>query len=73
MKHRSIEHLVKNEFTEIEAKRVKMLTSLCDAVSQAGGDSFIISEAVLCKNMTVVQLIDCLAQNNIRFIYSGKD
>lgn len=73
MKHRSIAQLVKNDFSQIEEKRVQMLNSLCDAVSQAGGDSFIISEAVLRKNMTVVELIDRLAQNNIRFIYSGKD
>lgn len=73
MKHRSIAEIIKNEFTEIEEKRVEMLNSLCDAVLQAGGDPSAISDAVICENMTVVHLIDWLAQNNIRFIYSGKD
>lgn len=48
---------------------VRMYKSLARAVDEAGGRGWTIDQ--LCK-MTVMDLISCLATNNVRFKYTGK-
>lgn len=56
---------------ELEDQRIEMLNSLLEAVEKAGGNYDWWFNAVIEKQCTVTYLIDFLAQNNIRFVYTG--
>lgn len=67
---RSIKELMKDH-CKIEEDRIEMLESLLKAVEGAGGCYQRFFEGVVEEDMTVAELIDTLAQNNIRFVYLG--
>lgn len=69
MKSRSIVELVTNSYNEVELLRLKMFNSLIDSIEKSGGNPDIIVRNVLENNMTVLELIDILGQNNIEFLY----
>lgn len=50
-----------------ESGRLEMFESLIRAINLAGGNSESIVDDILNKEMTVIELIDCLGQNDVRF------
>lgn len=52
----------------IESDRLAMFSSLLQAINEAGGDVTMIKKHIG-AGMTVLELIDTLGQNGIRFIF----
>lgn len=57
-------------YSEVEAGRLAMMDSLLESIAECGGDSFKYKLDIL-DGMTVLDLIDSLGQNNIRFYYDN--
>lgn len=69
--HRGIEELLTREISDTEQDRIDMFDSLMSSVIMCGGDSTHIEEKVL-SGMTVLELIDILGQNKVRFYLAGE-
>lgn len=57
-------------FSKVEAARLSMMETLLEAIEECGGSSLKFKKDIL-EGMTVLALIDSLAQNNIRFYYDN--
>ena len=68
---RGIREIMNQNNNSVEADRVEMLDSLMQAVFDAGGNPQLFFNKVIKENITVVELIDALAQNKVRFVYNG--
>lgn len=68
---RSIKEIIYDERSTVEADRVAMLDSLLESICRANGSPKYILDKIVRENMTVVELIDTLAQNKVRFVYVG--
>lgn len=68
---RSIKEIICDERSTVEACRVAMLDSLLESVRCADCSPKYILDKMVRENMTVVELIDTLAQNGVRFVYVG--
>jgi hypothetical protein len=66
MTNKSIQELIYGGSNPVEISRVEMYKSLMNAIDFAGGSKEFFHERIG-KGMTVVQLIDDLAQNGVRF------
>ena len=70
-----------SEFEKLERKlrflegkqepKMEMIASLVRSIERAGGASGTIIKQVV-DGMTVIELIDCLATNHVRFTYKGE-
>lgn len=67
---KSIYDLIYKTNTTIEQDRLLMYRSLLESVAIKGGDTILLEQSIL-SGMTVIKLIDTLAQNKIRFTYVG--
>lgn len=57
-------------YSEVEVGRLAMMNTLLDSIVNCGGDPFKYKLDIL-DGMTVLELIDSLGQNNIRFYYDS--
>lgn len=57
-------------YSEVEADRLAMMNTLLESIAEGGGDSSKFKLAIL-EGMTVLELIDSLGQNDIRFYYDN--
>ena len=67
---RTIKELLCNNLTHIERDRLDMYNSLIDSVKEAGGHPVNFKISIL-NEMTVLELIDLLGQNNVRFLMTS--
>lgn len=70
---RNIKDILMNKTDSVESQRKEMFESLMDAVEKAGGNKQIFWDYVVYQDITVLELIDKLGQNNVRFVYVEKE
>lgn len=68
---RGIKELLTNSNSFVEDDRREMWLSLMETIIFVGGDDKAFHNTILHANMTVVELIDSLAQNGVRFTVKG--
>lgn len=70
---RNIKDILMNKTDGVESQRKEMFDSLMDAVEKAGGNKQVFWDYVVYHDITVLELIDKLGQNNVRFVYVEKE
>lgn len=68
---RTTKDILSDVFPKVEQHRIMMINSLLLATAQCGGCPDLLKEKVI-SGLTVLELVDMLAHNNVRFTYIGE-
>jgi hypothetical protein len=69
MKDKGIKELLNTSSRDVERHRLDMYYSLMKAIEEGGGSASSYKHYILEDRMSVVDLIDALGQNGVRFTY----